>query len=648
MSTVVIIGEGILADMVHVCLSEQSGCIVVRKLNFNEDLPAAGLALVLQDQDNSGLHLEADERLRPTGIPWLCAYVSLGEGIMGPLNHLEVAGCFQCAETRLSLAGRNREVVENMLKLLVEPDYVPPQAASKISMAGYRHMAHILSAEAAKVLQGDKTNLEGHVYLLNLSNLNGSIHRIMPNGACPVCGWLPDDSPEAAVITLMPSLKLADSYRCRSMSDLRESLFKDYWDQRSGIFNDKEIYLGVVFADVTVNIPLDFYDEVAGGRSHSFADSELAALLEGLERYCGIAPRGKRSVVFDSYNRLKGMAMDPSTVGLHARDQYASEYFPFVPFDSESPREWVWGYSFLQERPILVPQLLAYYSLGHEDSFVYETSNGCALGGSMEEAILYGIFEVVERDSFLMTWYANLQVPRLDPDSFGDQELSLMIHRIKAVLGYKVMLYNTTTENGIPSVWAVAKGELAHNVELVCAAGAHLDPIRAAKSAVYELGSTIPMVEKRWRERKTEAESMYKDSFEVQEMEDHSLLYSIPQAAERLRFLIDDHRPVRIVAEEFHFAARSQDLKDDLQEVLQIFRNLQLDVIVVNQSSSETLRNGLYCVKVIIPGMLPMTFGHHLRRLEGLDRVLEVPMKLGYVNRRLVPEELNPYPHPFP
>ncbi len=70
--------------------------------------------------------------------------------------------------------------------------------------------------------------------------------------------------------------------------------------------------------------------------------------------------------------------------------------------------DWVWGYSFLKERPILIPELLAYYSLGYEEGFVYETSNGCALGGSLEEAIFYGIMEIVERDSFLMTWYAEL------------------------------------------------------------------------------------------------------------------------------------------------------------------------------------------------------------------------------------------------
>src|SRR5690606_21255903 len=101
-------------------------------------------------------------------------------------------------------------------------------------------------------------------------------------------------------------------------------------------------------------------------------------------------------------------------------------------------------------------------------------------------------------------------------------------------------------------------------------------------------------------------------------------------------------------AEEFRPFPANEDLTEDLKSVLQVFHDLQLDVIVVDQSSKETLRHGLHCVKVLIPGMLPMTFGHHFTRLNGLDRVLDLPMKLGYASRRLTPEDLNPFPHPFP
>ena len=103
-----------------------------------------------------------------------------------------------------------------------------------------------------------------------------------------------------------------------------------------------------------------------------------------------------------------------------------------------------------------------------------------------------------------------------------------------------------------------------------------------------------------------------------------------------------------LAMEVFKWKSNHTDLTDDLQDILQMFRQINLDVIIVDQTTPETRRNGLYCVKVLIPGMLPMTFGHHLTRLTGLERVLRVPMELGYTNKPLTPEQLNSHPHPFP
>ena len=141
---------------------------------------------------------------------------------------------------------------------------------------------------------------------------------------------------------------------------------------------------------------------------------------------------------------------------------------------------------------------------------------------------------------------------------------------------------------------------------------------------------------------------MLHDSSLVRKMDDHGMLYGLPQAEERLQFLLDDNRPLRTFDEEFKWKSRHTDLTDDLQDILQKFRRLNLDVIVVDQTTPETKRNGLHCVKVLIPGMLPMTFGHHLTRVTGLERVLRVPMELGYAKQPLTLEQLNPHPHPFP
>ncbi|MEH7343911.1 TOMM precursor leader peptide-binding protein [Bacillus sp. JJ1532] len=645
-AVVVVVGRGLLADSVSAELSTQYE--IVRLADFETDLPqAAKLVLVLHDTWNPSVHQKAEELSQITGIPWLRGFVSFGEGVVGPLVQKGKPGCSQCANIRRLMAGRDRNEMWEIEQRLVNQGGKPRDPWA--SRTGILQMTHLIEAEVESILQGDKSRLENHILLINLKTLNSSRQFFLPDSLCAVCGQLPDDSATEAQISLQPSPKIShDSYRTRSMDELNKILVKDYLDHRTGFLNGKMCDIKTPFADVGVNLPLFSGDEGVGGRTNSYAVSESTAILEGLERYCGLSPHGKRTVVYDSFQNLKHLALNPFQVGVHTKDQYSLPDFPFEPFHSERSMNWVWGYSFMQERPILVPELLAYYSLGCDEGFVYETSNGCALGGSLEEAIFYGIMEVVERDSFLMTWYAQLPLPRLDPYSANDQELQLMIERARAVAGYELYFYNSTMENGIPSVLALAKNKKEKGLNIICAAGAHLDPVRAAKSAVYELAGMMLTLDADFEANKEEYVRMLQDSTLVRKMNHHGMLYGLPQAEERLKFLLNENRPMRTFDEEFKWNSKHKDLTDDLRDILLEFRRLNLDVIVVDQTASETKRNGLYCVKVLIPGMLPMTFGHHLTRVFGLDRVLTVPMELGYSKHPLTYEQLNPYPHPFP
>lgn len=642
---VLIIGEGILADYVLEKLSIQYQ--VARQIHFNEAVPEnTDLALVLHDAWHPSVHHQAEEVLRSSGIPWLRGFVSFGEGIIGPLIHPSAPGCSQCADIRRLMAGYDREEMWELQQRMAEQGGIQRDAWA--SRTGLLQMAHLICRETQKVLEGSRAHSEERVLLINLKTLKSSSHFFLPDPLCPVCGQLPDDSPTAARIALQSSPKIsADSYRSKPMDDLKKVLAKDYLDFRTGVFNNKAYDSVLPFADVIVNMPLFRGDEGVAGRTHSYEVSELTAILEGLERYCGIQPRGKRTVVHESYRNLADHAMNPEKVGVHAKEQYARPGFPFMPFHPDRKINWVWGYSFLQERSILVPELLAYYSLGSGDGFVYETSNGCALGGSLEEAIFYGILEVVERDSFLMAWYAQLPLPRLDLSSANDKELQVMVDRLRVVAGYDLSIFNSTMEHGIPSIVAVAKNRKKRGLNLICAAGAHPDPVRAVKSAIHEIAGTM-FVEKKFETHRKEYEKLLYDPFSVQQMEDHGMLYGLPEAEERLQFLLDDRRPLRTFEEEFKRPSNRSDLTDDLKDILEKFRQLHLEVIVVDQTTPITQRNGLHCVKVLIPGMLPMTFGHHLTRVTGLERVLRVPMELGYTNRPLLLEELNPHPHPFP
>jgi ribosomal protein S12 methylthiotransferase accessory factor len=73
-----------------------------------------------------------------------------------------------------------------------------------------------------------------------------------------------------------------------------------------------------------------------------------------------------------------------------------------------------------------------------------------------------------------------------------------------------------------------------------------------------------------------------------------------------------------------------------------------LDVLAVDLTTAELRAGGLAAAKVLVPGTLPMTFGHAHRRLTGLPRLLTVPHQLGYADRPLDPAQLCTLPHPFP
>ncbi|MCA0993466.1 TOMM precursor leader peptide-binding protein [Pseudalkalibacillus hwajinpoensis] len=636
---ITLVGNGQLQDCIAEQLAPHSSLTL--RSDFEEPIPLdTSLLLVIHDNWNPSIHKQAEEMARELGINWLRAFFSFGEGVIGPLVRPGQEGCSQCADTRKMMAATDREDLWKIQQSFTDGNSVQDQWVSQI---GLLHMAQLIINE---VLAPRSTELDGAIYLLNMATLESSRHRILPDAYCSVCSSLPEDT--EAVITLKPSLKVS-GYRTRSIDDLRNVLSKDYLDSRTGLLNRLMIDFETTYADAIVNLPLFNGNEGAAGRTNSYAMSQMTAILEGLERSCGIDPKGKRTVVHDCYRNLD-RALNPLHLGVHAEEQYAEKGYPFAPFHPDRKMNWVWGYSLLKKEPILVPERLAYYSMGCGDGFVFETSNGCAIGGSLEEAIFYGMMEVLERDSFLITWYAQLPLPQIDPYSSNDEELHLMIDRMQELTGYDLYLYNATMEHGIPCILTITKNRTSdtERLNLMCAAGAHLDPVRAVKSAIFESVGMITPLNKEFKKKKDDFLAMYHDASLVKKMDDHGMLYGLPEAEERLHFLLNQNQPLQTFQEAFQPANPHNDLTEDLNNLLQNFRHLNLDVIVVDQTTPEIKRNGLHCAKVIIPGMLPMTFGHHLRRVTGLSRVLTVPKQLGYVDRELTMEELNPYPHPFP
>lgn len=643
-SIIGIIGEGLLAAQTTKTLERLYTVLPLGTAWKEKSWKETDLLLVLSDNWNANLHREVQNTVASASIPWLRCFIQFGEGMIGPLVH-DNGACFHCADRRLLMSGKDRK---EMWQLYHQFSLHPPANADPCtSVFSIQHLTYLLSQEVAYILDEQESLLDS-ILIANLNNLQTSKHTFIADPLCNVCNSLTDDTAAGALIQLQSNPKITeDQFRITSFDIWKKTLKQSYYGNRTGVLMGNIHDNLSPFASASVHLPLYIGQETTAGRTHRFTDSEITAIFEGLERSCGIAPRGKRTIVHDSYLHLQDKTLNPVTVGTHSKEQYALPQFPFQSFDLEQKMNWVWSYCLTKHKPMLVPELLAYYSLGGGKGFVYETSNGCALGASIEEAIFHGIMEILERDAFLLTWYAQLSLPRIDPFSSGDTELNLMLHRIQEVAGYEIHLFNATLEHGIPSIWAIARNKKDKGFHLICAAATHFDPVKATKNALHELAGMMLTLDTKTEKQRTKYVNMIDKPHLVKEMPDHSMLYSIPETEHRLDFLLQQNKQIQT----FQDIARppvSKDLKVDLEYVIEILQQLNMDVFIVNQTTSELEKQKLHCVKVIIPGMLPMTFGQHLTRLTGLPRVLEVPQKLGYTKNALKIEQLNPHPHPFP
>ena len=184
----------------------------------------------------------------------------------------------------------------------------------------------------------------------------------------------------------------------------------------------------------------------------------------------------------------------------------------------------------------------------------------------------------------MLTWYAALPLPRLDLSSANDTELQLMIQRLYTITGYELHAFNATMEHGIPSLWVIAKNTRENGMNVVCAGGSHLDPVRALKSAIHEIAGMLLITDDELEEKREYYENCLQDAYLVNKMEDHSMLYGLKEAEERLHFLLRDDAPMQTFQEMNRLQSFDLDLTSDLHQLLNRLGQTGLEVIVIDQT----------------------------------------------------------------
>ncbi|MFD5510849.1 TOMM precursor leader peptide-binding protein [Streptomyces sp. NPDC127051] len=393
-----------------------------------------------------------------------------------------------------------------------------------------------------------------------------------------------------------------------------------------------------------------------GGHTDSFDRSARVGVLEGLERYAGMRARARTTGVRGSLTGLGADAVDPREVGLYSERFYADN--PRVrPFDPGREIPWVWGWSLRDRVPRLVPEVLTYYhSPGLENRFVQESSNGCATGGSLAEAVYFGLMEVIERDAFLLAWYGRQPLPEIDPATSSRTSTRMMVDRL-ALYGYRARFFDTRITFPVPVVTAVAERFDGGPGRMCFGAGAGLDPESALDSALCEIATDAVNLPGRTERDEARLRAMAADFDLVTALHDHPLVYGVPEMGRHADFLLraparEPLRPVSALRppedRQNGGAGGSDDVREDLARCVGAVAAEGFDVVVVDQTLPEQRVLGLHTVSVLVPGLLPIDFGWSRQRALGMPRLRTALRAAGLRERDLEPGDLNPAPHPFP
>lgn len=405
----------------------------------------------------------------------------------------------------------------------------------------------------------------------------------------------------------------------------------------SRLVDDPMVFSFGIRACNTTRFYQHLYEGRSGGAGCSEEEALAATIGEVIERYCSIF-YNKKVCLFASYKDISSDAVNPNSFASFSDKQYERENFPFVRFTEESRTYWVKGYSLTtgQEKWLPCPLVyLAYQYEPQEDFIGHSTSTGLSAGNTLEEAILGGIYEVVERDAFMIFWLNKLSMPCI---TLEDELKELFEERFNVGIGEWYML-DISSDIGIPTFLSVNIGKRDFGQYVAVGTASRLNPKDAVRKTLIEVGQTGPYF--RYEVQQYKDWQPENDFSNVTNFSHHAIFYI--------------KRPDLInPAFEFIRGNKEQDFLNridkngdgsilgNIQTCVKRLREKGYEVIVTDVTTREIKDMGLYVVKVLIPGLVPL-HGDHRFPFLGTKRLYEVPAVLGYKKN-----EMNSFPHPFP
>jgi ribosomal protein S12 methylthiotransferase accessory factor len=214
------------------------------------------------------------------------------------------------------------------------------------------------------------------------------------------------------------------------------------------------------------------------GKGATPDQAEASAVMELAERFSFFSFRNdpdhfRRA----TYPQVQADALPYSLIHRSVEDDAETAAKSRAVFDTV-PLHWTRGYNLTRQHPVLVP---------FDWFFALNEFNGPSAGNCLEEAILQGLCEVVERHVSATVSRDRLPVPQIRPESARHPTVVELIGKFSRA-GVLLHLSDFTLDIGIPTVAVLAHdpATFPESSELVWTAGTAPDPEKALGRALTE------------------------------------------------------------------------------------------------------------------------------------------------------------------
>jgi ribosomal protein S12 methylthiotransferase accessory factor len=454
----------------------------------------------------------------------------------------------------------------------------------------------------------------------------------------------------------------------------RENPLPEKWQAMADYFRRNKIISSINFDSfycdepkiirTTVNIHPDYkkflqtdgsipaYGMSAHGDSEN-VDEAIAKLFgEMLERYPLLIYRDKELLraSIKTLLKKKKIFLDPRMVSGFSGDQ--KNIFSGYQFNKESLFCWTEGKSLFSGKKALIPSQLIFWNYNfqkygwREPAIREQNTNGAGGHYALTKAILGGLYELIQRDGFLIYWLNGLSLQKIKNDSIEYEPLKNLLEDCQD-LGLEVVFLNTMTELGVPSCICLVLDHSETGPKVSLGGGCESDWSKALYRSLIETLGVYHWI----RLKKTELGEKYPYLEKIEKpFRDVSInqlkrltLWANEKMFDKIKFFLEGEEIDlnELTKNQIKFTSP----KKELEYLTEKFRSLGKEYEIFYYQAKHKMLDelGYFSVKVIVPALVPL----YLREIYapmGARRLKEVPPKIGFSSSK----EWNPWPHPFP